>query len=58
MSKRRPPATKEQAPPAPIGGLRALLLLWALAVTVLFFLQPGTTDVLLSFALSLLGGGS
>jgi len=40
-----------------VGTSRAVLLLWALAVTVVFFLQPGTSDVLLSFALSLLGGG-
>jgi hypothetical protein len=62
VSRRRepqatPPPPGDARPPEREDLLRGVLLAWALLVTILFFLQPSTTDALVSFVFSLLGGG-
>lgn len=58
--KHQAQATPPPSEPQPSGReelVKGLLLAWALLVTIVFFLQPSTTDVLVSFIFSLLGGG-
>ncbi len=59
MTKRaKTPRPEPQAAPTGREELwHGLLLAWALLVVVTFFLQPSTTDVLVTFLVSLAGGG-
>jgi hypothetical protein len=52
--KERPLAAPEAEDNSPA---RIGLVLWALVVVLIFFLQPSTTDVLLTLFAMLFGGG-